>query len=263
MNAQGADTFRYTASEPNLMQVTKPFGEINFRHLFYAGKGRKIVGADYSQMELRNIAEVTDDPLLLNAFNTGADMHVLMAEKVLGRELKKGERNLGKAVNFGVRSYGGSKNALIRSALMYGILLTEEEANKYVQEIRKASQEIQNWGIRITKQAERDGYLQTPIGHRRYFEEVRETQTRNTVIQTFSAGIMKQALVEIYRILKQDFTDAWIVLQVYDEVVIDCKEEDAEAIKEIIEREMVSAATSWMHKVPVVAEGYISNSWEK
>jgi DNA polymerase I-like protein with 3'-5' exonuclease and polymerase domains len=265
INAQGADTFRFTASEPNLLQVTKPFGDINFRHLFIAGPGRKIVGADYSQMELRNIAEVAKDPLLLNAFNTGQDMHTLMASKVLKREIgkKDKERNLGKAINFGVRSYGGSEGALIGSALDYGILLTEAQAKQYVKEIRKASQEIQDWGKAVTQQTQISGYIQTAVGHRRYFPEIKETVARNTSIQMFAAGILKEALVEIYKVLIVKYPEAYIILQVHDEILIDAPAEQAEEIKLLVETEMIRAGNHWMKLIPTEVDSYISDSWEK
>lgn len=265
-NPQGADSFRFTASEPNLQQVAKPFSDdINFRHLFRARSGYKFVGADYSQIELRLLADVTEDKDYITAFREGLDLHKMAAEKVLGRELQsKEERNLGKAINFGIIAYGGGPKALMRSAADYGIFLTEYQARKYVETIKSKNATIENWGKRVLDEMKRYGYIQTPIGHRRYLiGEDRETVARNTHIQPFAAGIMKDAIQNMFWIFKEDCEDTHIILQVHDEVLVECPEHEAERVRAIVVSEMKDAGNRWMRHVPVEVDSYISDTWEK
>ena len=265
-NSQGADTFRFSSSSPNLQQVTKPFNEaINFRHLFRAAPGYKIIGADYSQIELRLLAELTDEPDLVAAFCDNVDMHTSAAENLLGRKLKdKTERNLGKAVNFGVRAYGGGPDALIGMGLKYGMLIPRADAVIYVKRIKDADKFVAAWGRRKKAEMIKQGYLQTPIGHRRYLiGEDRETVAMNTDDQMFAAGILKYGLVTLHKQLKKEYPKAKIILQVHDELVVECPEEDCEAVKKILEDNMNNAGKRWVKKIPISVDSYISNSWEK
>lgn len=265
-NPQGADSFRFTASKPNLQQVVKPFSEdINFRHLFYAKLGYTFVGADYSQIELRILADVTNDPDYIEAFNNGLDLHKMAAEKVLGRALvSKSERNLGKAVNFGIAAFGGGFGALMRSAANYDIFLTEVEAKKYVGAIKSRNAVIESWGKRVLLDMQQSGYIQTPIGHRRYLiGENRETVARNTHIQPFAAGIIKEAIAKIFWRLRNECDDAHIVLQVHDELLVECKEQESPKVRDIVVTEMKSAGEHWLKRVPVEVDSYISKTWEK
>lgn len=265
-NSQGADTFRFSSSGPNLQQVTKPFDEnVNFRHLFKAQPGYKIIGADYSQIELRILAELTDEPALVKAFCEGVDMHTSAAESILGRPLKdKKERNLGKAVNFGVRAYGGGPPALIGMGLKYGMLISPADAKKYVKKIKDADKFVSAWGQRKKTEMIKNGFLQTPIGHRRYLiGEDRESVAMNTDDQMFAAGILKDGLCSLHKRLKKEYPKVRIILQVHDELILECPEEEAEQVKSILEEEMNSAGKRWVHKIPVSVDSYISNTWEK
>lgn len=263
-NPQGANTFRFTSSNPNMQQVTKPFGDINFRHLFRAKEGYSIVGADYSQIELRILAELTQEKDLLDSFNLGLDLHTLAAESVLGRPLKnKSERNLGKAINFGL-SYGGGHGALMNSAIGYDMLIPEKEAKKYVAILKEKRSKTERWAKKVETEMLRKGYIQTPIGHRRYLEgENRGTVARNTTDQMLAAGIMKEAMVNVYNCLLVNYPDAHIILQVHDELVIECKDENAEEIKTMLCKKMEDSGKRWIKTVPITAEAYISKTWEK
>ncbi len=265
-NPQGADSFRFTASQPNLQQVVKPFSDdINFRHLFRAKEGYAFVGADYSQIELRILAEVANDPDYIMAFKDGLDLHKMAAEKVLGRPLTlKSERNLGKAVNFGIVAFAGGSRALMNSAADYGIFLTESEAKEYVDTIRRKSPVIERWGKKVLADMQRMGYIQTPIGHRRYLAgELRETVARNTHVSPFAAGIIKDAMSKMFWRLRAECDDTHIVLQVHDELLIECKEGESGKVRDIIVTEMKEAGERWLKIVPVEVDSYISRTWEK
>jgi len=265
-NSQGADTFRFISKGPNIQQVSAPFSdEINFRHLFLASAGRKFVGADYNQVEFRALADATGDKDYIKAFNDGLDLHAMAAELVLGRKPKnKSERALGKTLNFGVAAYGGGIPALRRTALDNGLFLSERKAEKYLKVIRKKNVAIERWGKRVTARMLRKSYIQTAIGHRRWLMgEDRESVARNTEIQMLAAGIIKDAMYPLFLRLQQYFTNAHIVLQVHDELVIECEEEEASDVEKALVEEMKCAGERWLKKVPVEVDSYISQTWEK
>lgn len=264
-NPQGTRTLRFSSQGPNLQQVTKPYEGVNFRHLFTAAPGYVMVGADYSQIEFRILAETTQEQRYVDAFLQGVDMHTLTAEAVLGRPLvDEKERNLGKAVNFGVTSFAGSYLALQGSALSYGMLIPKSTAQEYVAKIRQANRKVEAWGRKMLGLMKLQGYLETPCGHRRYLlHEDRETVARNTPIQMFAAGILKDSMVRIYKRFKKEGLDATIVLQVHDELVVECKESIAEYVRAVMVEEMEAAGRYWLKTIPVEVTSYISRTWEK
>jgi len=263
-NAQGADTFRFSCSNPNMQQVTKPF-EINFRHLFRSREGGKIVGADYSQIELRILADLTGEKDYVESFNGGLDLHEMVAAAVLHRPIKdKSERGLGKVINFGVVAFGGGVKALQGAGFDYGMLIPVADAERYIAAVRAKNVTIENWGRHVKAEMIKKGYVQTPIGHRRYLPgEERETVARNTNVQMFAGGIIKEGMVSLFTRLRKDCNNAHIMLQVHDELVLECEEDEAEKVKVIVEEEMIKAGESWLKKVPVCVDSYISNTWEK
>jgi DNA polymerase I len=271
-NSLGADTGRFSCREPNLQQVWKPNREsgINFRHLFRAPQGRKIIGGDYGQIELRIGAEVTGEPMYLNAFNSGTDMHRQMAEMLLGRSLKDdSERNLGKVANFGSALYGGSHKVLMGSALDYGMQLAEKDAKKYIKTMRDNNTKIEAWGKEQLELLLQNHYLQTPIGHRRYFpakddpEDIyRETTARNTPIQSFAGGIMKDGFVRVARRLEKLGSDCGVILTVHDELDLEGPEDGAQEIEQNLAEGMIEAGNEWLHKVPTTVDTFVSDTWE-
>jgi DNA polymerase I len=265
-NAQGADTMRFTSSEPNLQQVPKAVKgeEVNFRKLFCAAPGMFLIGGDYSQIELRIVAELSDEPVYLEAFTQGIDMHRRVAETALGRALKDdSERNLGKVINFGVAAYGGQEKAMLGAALDYGMLLTKSQATKYIKAIRDKNVKLEAWGKEVQALMIRQHYLQTPIGHRRYFpeKEERETVARNTPVQSFAAGIMKEGMVNIDQRLRK-YGDVPIVLTVHDEVAVEGPQEGSEEIQKEVVEGMIDAGHKWLKKVPTNIDSYCSETWE-
>jgi len=233
-NAQGARTFRFTSKEPNMLNVARPISDdINFRHLFRARPGWVIVGADYSQIEFRIMAEVAGEPAYVSAFVEGRDPHEETAKMIFGRELRsKEERDLGKVVNFGNTAYGGGPNALRSTALKYGIVLTEVQAKKYLSAVRKQNTHIERWSRQQYESMVVNGYLEVPSGHRRYMrKENKPTTARNTPIQMFAAVIFKVALDRIRRALRREGLPAHLILGVHDEVVLEAREDAARDVQ--------------------------------
>ena len=208
---------------------------------------------------------MTQEPHYLGAFRDGLDMHTIMAEAILNRALKtKDERNLGKAANFGVVSYGGSSKALIGTALDYGMLLTKKQALEYIAKLRKANPKIEAWGQAKLQEMISQGWLQTPIGHRRWFPgENRETVARNTPIQSLAAGILKEAMASYYDRLAIHYPSAFMALTVHDELLTECDKGDEHEIEEMKKEEMLKSSTKWIRSVPTDVNTYISNCWEK
>jgi DNA polymerase-1 len=228
------------------------------------GRARKFVGADYSQIELRLLALFTREPALVEAFKNDEDLHISAAETVLGRPATGTDRNYGKIVNFGVRAYGGGPHALIGAALGYGILLNHKEAAKYVKAVRDANPTTERWGKDQLALMQEQGYLQTPMGHRRWLEgEDRETVARNTPIQCVASELLKDGIRILYPRLREEFTDAHLILQVHDEVGVDCDAEDAGEVEKLVKECLLESGRRWMEDIPCEVESYISNSWEK
>lgn len=281
-NPQGTATSRFSSSDENLQNVTVPFDpRINFRHLFVSqlskaiqvensrlstigqnsNKPRKIVGADYSQIEIRLYSEFTGE--LREELANGEDIHARSAALVLGRPATKNDRPYGKIVNFGALTFGGGPNAIMDAALEYEIVLTWSEAERYVKLLRDGHPKGEQWGSNMLELMQSQGYMQTAMGHRRWLQgEIRETVARNTPIQSTAADIMKQAIVDLHPKLTQ-FENCWLVLTVHDELEVECNEEDAKQIEILARETMISAGEKWMKEVPTEVETYISDSWEK
>ncbi len=276
-NAQGSRTFRFTSSKPNLQQVSRPlkddpilhrFGaleDVNFRHLFRAQKGWILIGADYSQIEMRVLAELTQEKMYIDAFVNGEDTHQAAAELILKRALRnKDERNLGKIINFGVVAFGGGVKTIRSGAIGYGMRVTMEEAKRYLETFRESNPRIEKWGKESLRFMMQNGYLQTPGGHRRWLHgEERPTVAKNTPVQMFAGEILKDAMERLYWELRVQDIPARFVLQVHDEVVLETPIELAQQTQEIVHVSMRDAGNVWLKTVPTEVDGYISATWEK
>lgn len=265
-NPQGARTFRMTSSDPNMQNVSKPLSEdVNFRHAFRARPGYTFVGADYSQIELRVLAHLTQEKWYVDAFNEGKDLHTLAAEIVLKRALIDAiERNLGKVVNFGVVAFGGGAQTLQAEALKYGMVVPRWQARAYVEEFRNKNKRIEQWSKEQHQFMMLHGYLQTPLGHRRWFvNEDRITVARNTPVQSMAGGILKDGMDRMFLGFRQQGIPARIVLQVHDEVLVETPLEARYETRAVVEESLVAAGEEWITSVPVTVDSYISKTWEK
>jgi DNA polymerase I len=273
-----AETGRTSNTGPNLQQVP---GEEEFRRCFVAPRGRKLVDADYSQFELRILAELCQDPAMMKVFIDGRDLHTMTTSGVFGisydeiekdiAEAKKTkrapvydkQRKFGKVLNFSV-AYGISANAY---ALKTGC--SEKEAELYLAKFAATYPVMDKW-LNDTGQKGLDTLESVTMAGRRvkFFEpKTRGEQggvrrnARNTPIQGTNADILKIALPRIYKDLKS--YDAKLVHEIHDEIVTESAESCAEEVKSIMEKHMVEAATEYIKSVPVIAEGKIIDSWDK
>jgi DNA polymerase-1 len=248
-NQAVAATGRLSTSNPNLQAIpirTELGREI--RSAFVAEPAHRLVSADYSQVELRILAHVSGEPRLREAFARGDDIHAATAAEVLGKEqatLTKDERNIAKMVNFGI-IYGISAFGLSEN-----LEIPREEAQEYIDTYLARFPMVQDFIERTIEQAARDGYVTTLFGRRRPVPEIRASnrQTRslgerlavNSVMQGTAADIIKVAMVNIHRRLRDEGRGAQLVLQVHDELLVEAPDPEVSTVKELVREEMCAA----------------------
>jgi DNA polymerase-1 len=248
-NQAVAATGRLSTSSPNLQAIpvrTELGREI--RSAFVAEPGHRLVSADYSQVELRILAHVSGEPKLRESFARGEDVHATTAAEVLGKDqatLTKDERNIAKMVNFGI-IYGISAFGLSEN-----LEIPRDDAQAYIDTYLARFPLVQDFIERTIEQAKRDGYVTTLLGRRRPVPEIRASnrQTRslgerlavNSVMQGTAADIIKVAMVNSHRRLREEGRAARLVLQVHDELLVEAPDAEVSAVKELVRAEMCGA----------------------
>ena len=259
-------TGRISSTEPNLQNIpTRIELGKRLRKVFIPEEGYVYIDADYSQIELRVLAHMSEDAHMIEAFEKGEDIHKQAASKVLHKpieEVTKEERSNAKAVNFGI-VYGISDFGLGEQ-----LGIGRKAAKAYIDQYLEEYSGIKKYMEDIVETAKLKGYAQTQFGRRRYIQElksnnymVREFGKRaamNTPIQGTAADIMKIAMIKVYNKIKEKNLKSKIVLQVHDEMMIEAPIEEKEQIKEIIKQSMESAAKL---KVPLIADISEANNW--
>ena len=259
-------TGRISSTEPNLQNIPTRM-EIGKRvRKVFKPQGDKIyLDADYSQIELRVLAHISEDEHMIQAFKHGEDIHKQAASKVLGipiEEVTKEQRSEAKAVNFGI-VYGISDFGLGEQLGM-----SRKKAKVYIDQYLTQYSGIKRFMDSITEEAKQKGYVETLFNRRRYIPElssnnymVRQFGNRaamNTPIQGTAADIMKIAMISVYRELKNRNLKSKIVLQVHDEMMIEAELSELEEVREILQSCMESAIDL---KVPLIAEISEAENW--
>ena len=259
----GTATGRFSSRDPNLQNVGR--GEL--REAFTAPEGRKLVVADYSQIELRAAAAIAGETKMIEAYRSGADLHRLTAATVLGKpesEVTKADRQLAKAVNFGLL-YGQSAPGLVKyAAAAYGVTMDDEEAQRIRSAFFRTYGRLRQWHG-TSRNAAADGVteVRTRSGRRRLIPETaseweRFTALVNTPVQGGTADGMKLAITMAAGQLPEG---AFLVSTVHDELVAECREEDAAAVRKILTDCMVRGMSSLFGDVPVEVEASICTNW--
>ncbi|CAI9121873.1 DNA polymerase I [Brytella acorum] len=259
-------TGRLSSNEPNLQNIpvrTEEGGRI--RRAFIAEKGNVLVSADYSQIELRLLADVADIAPLREAFELGQDIHARTASEVFGIPLEGMDpltRRRAKAINFGI-IYGISAFGLSRQ-----LGIPVGEARRYIDAYFARYPGIRDYMDRTRDEARANGYVTTPFGRRCYVPGIREKngarrgyaerQAINAPLQGGAADIIKRAMVRLSRELPRSGLEALLLLQVHDELLFEVREPDAQALAELARREMEQAAVI---SVPLVVETGIGLNW--
>ncbi|OGY29853.1 MAG: hypothetical protein A3F35_02560 [Candidatus Woykebacteria bacterium RIFCSPHIGHO2_12_FULL_45_10] len=266
----GADTGRFACNNPNLQQIPADSG---FRSCFVATDGYKLITADYSQIELRIMAEVSEDPVFLEAFNQDTDLHTLTASQMFRipiEKVDKDKRFQAKSINFGLM-YGRGPASLSNQ-----IGLSVDEARKLLDVYFNAYKGVKRWLDRTGRESVRVGYVRTLGGRKRLFTLPDKTdpeyqkligsierQGKNTPIQGTSADITKYALIYIYRQIKDRNLNAYLIHTVHDEIVVEAGVEVVDQVAAIVEEQMVAAGEKLLKKVPVKVDIHIADCWEK
>ncbi len=259
-------TGRLSSTEPNLQNipVRTPLGA-QMRKMFLAQPGHVLVDADYSQIELRLLAHIAGDQTMCDGFRNGADIHTITASQVFGvapEEVTKQMRSHAKAVNFGI-VYGISEWSLADD-----IGVSMREAKEYMQRYFETYSGVYAYQRQIVEQAKRDGYVSTLHGRRRWLPELTssnfnlrsfgERVALNMPIQGTAADIIKLAMIAVWKRLKQEQLEAKLILQVHDELIVECPESEGELVARILEEEMEHVVDL---AVPLIAEAHIGKSW--
>ncbi len=265
----GADTGRFACSNPNLQQIPS---DSAFRSCFIPEPGYKFIVGDYSQIELRIMAELSGDPVFTNAFNQDQDLHTLTASQMYGIPMEKVDKKMrfnAKSINFGLM-YGRGANSL---AAQLGVSF--EEAEKLLEKYFATYKKVKAWLDKAGREAVKKGYSVTLAGRKRWYKELDpgdptyqrqvshvERQGKNTPIQGTSADMTKYALVGIHKALRDGKYDAFLIHTVHDEIVVEVKAEQAEVVREVVSNELLKAGRRLLKNVPVKAEVKISDVWE-
>ena len=259
-------TGRLSSTEPNLQNipVRKEMGG-ELRKMFIAGEGNVLIDADYSQIELRLLAHIAHDPVMLAAFERGDDIHTVTASQVFGvpqDEVTSIMRSRAKAVNFGI-VYGISSFSLANDI---GVL--PREARTYIDSYLEKYSGVRGYMKEIVDSAKRLGYVATLFGRRRYLPELKSSNfnTRsfgervalNMPIQGTAADVMKIAMINVSKRLEAEGLSGRLILQVHDELIAECPEGESDAVSRVLREEMENAAQL---SVPLVAETSIGRTW--
>ena len=259
-------TGRLSSTEPNLQNipVRKKLGA-QIRNMFVAAPGMMLVDADYSQIELRLLAHISGDETMKEAFLSGEDFHTVTASNVFGvpvSEVTPILRSRAKAVNFGI-VYGISAFSLAQDIGVY-----PNEAKAYIDAYLEKYHGVRDYMKQIVETAKAQGYVATIYGRRRYLPELKsanfnmrsfgERVALNMPVQGTAADIIKLAMVNVHRRLKAERLKARLILQVHDELIVECPGEEAEQVRQILTEEMENAARL---SVPLLAEAHIGHSW--
>ncbi len=259
-------TGRLSSVEPNLQNipVRTELGR-ELRRFFVAPQGKKLIDADYSQIELRLLACISGDQNMINAFQNGVDIHTVTASQVFGvppEAVTPEMRKSAKAVNFGI-VYGISAFSLSED-----LGVTRAEADDYIKSYFRTYPGIERYLSETVERAKREGYVTTLSGRRRSIPELTsgkgmlkkfgERVAMNSPIQGTAADIIKKAMIRVDRALQKAALDARLILQVHDELIVECSKKDVSAAAEILRREMEGVMQL---AVPLTVELNIGDSW--
>ncbi|WP_455484486.1 DNA polymerase I [Eubacterium sp.] len=259
-------TGRISSLEPNLQNIPirTELGR-EMRKFFIAKDGDVLVDADYSQIELRVLADLANDENMINAFNSGADIHTSTAAQVFNMPeefVTKQMRSSAKAVNFGI-VYGIGAFSLAKD-----IGVSRKEAQEYIDSYLATYSGVNKYMTHVIDLAREKGYSETLFKRRRYLHELNATNhmvkaageriARNMPIQGTAADIIKIAMIKVDKRLDDEKLDAHLILQVHDELIVETSEADSKKVLEIVTEEMENACQM---KVKLRADGAIGKDW--
>ncbi|HEX7556044.1 MAG TPA: DNA polymerase, partial [Leptolinea sp.] len=268
-NQAGSVTGRLASSDPNLQNIPMrtDLGR-KVRRAFIADPGWLLLSIDYSQIELRIVAHMASDSAMLAAFNAGQDIHATTAAAIYSiplAEVTKEQRRHAKAINFGL-IYGMSAFGLSRSTD-----LTLAEAEDFVATYFRQFPRVKTYLDGLRKQAAQQGYVETMLGRRRYFPNLRnqmnqnlrnreEREAINAPIQGTAADIMKLAMLKVPSAIIKENLKAKLLLQVHDELVLECPREELLRTSKVV---MSTMELAYPLSIPLLTEAKWGQNWEE
>jgi DNA polymerase I len=265
-NQAVAATGRLSSSDPNLQNIpVRTETGRRIREAFIARKGRVLMSADYSQVELRILAHLSEDTALLEAFAKGEDIHARTAARIFDVPIGKVNSEMrakAKAVNFGI-VYGQGPYNLARQ-----LRITRAEAKQIIDSYLDRYPSVRDWVAGIHEQARAEKMVKTLFGRRRHLPEIASTNhniranaeriAQNTPIQGSAADIIKRAMIQIHGSVRDRGMGALMVMQVHDELVFDVPEEEADLLESLVREKMESAAKL---KLPLTVDISTGQNW--
>lgn len=239
-------TGRLSSVDPNLQNIPIRSEEgKNIRKVFVADKNKVFIDADYSQIELRVLAHLSKDSVMIDSFKNDLDIHYKTASEVFGvpiNEVTDNQRRSAKAVNFGI-VYGISDYGLSKD-----LNITRNEARQYIDGYLNTYPSIKSYMEEIVNKAKKDGFVTTILDRKRYIPEINsknfnirsfgERIALNTPIQGSAADIIKLTMIKVYERLKIEKVNAKLILQIHDELIVECEESEKETVKKILKNSM-------------------------
>ncbi|MBO4265193.1 MAG: DNA polymerase I, partial [Clostridia bacterium] len=268
-NQTVTNTGRLSSAEPNLQNIPirTELGREFRKYFIPENSDYVLIDADYSQIELRLLAHIANDKAMIAAFLSETDIHTSTAADVFGvsaNEVTKEQRRRAKAVNFGIM-YGIGDYSL---ALDIGV--SRKQAAEYIENYLNTYPQIRLYLENVVKNAAENGYSETIFGRRRFIPELRSSNKNiqafgkrvamNSPIQGSAADIIKLAMIRISERLNKEKYDAHLILQVHDELVVECRRDIADKVSKIVKDEMENAAAL---RVPLTVDMFVADNWYK
>jgi len=258
----GTATGRLSSKNPNLQNIpARSDLGLRIREAFIAPKGKKLIGIDYSQMELRLLAHFSGDSVLVAAFNEDKDIHTQTAIALFGEEEAPSKRNIAKTVNFGLL-YGMGQKKLSET-----LGISTKEAKDIIEKYFASFPTVRTYFRSIVDTSKEQGYVETLLGRRRYFDYENATpmfraaferESVNTVFQGSAADLIKLSMNQIDSMIREENLDAFMLLQIHDELIFEIKEENVEEISKRFVHTMKNVLEL---DVPLECSVSVGNSW--
>lgn len=260
----GTATGRLSSKNPNLQNIpTRTKLGTKIREAFVAPKGKKLIGIDYSQIELRLLAHFTNDIVLVDAFKSDKDIHRQTAVALFGEEEADAKRNIAKTVNFGLL-YGMGQKKLSET-----LGITTKEAKEIIDKYFNSFPTVRAYFRSIVDNSKEFGYVETLLGRRRYFDyenaapmfrAAYERESVNSVFQGSASDLIKLSMNKIHRVIEDEGLNAKMLLQIHDELIFEVNEDEAEVLGNRFKEIMQSIMEL---NIPLKASMNIGNNWSE
>ncbi len=263
----GATTGRVACHSPNLQNL--PSGKV-FHRCLSAPENKSLITADYAACELKILASLSQDPVFLDAFAKDVDLHSEVATNMFGVPVDKQNnthlRQRAKAINFGLM-YGMGSKSLARS-----LQISEMQAEELFRQYFNTYPKVKGYLDGCVEKTIKNGYAETVLGRRLVFDKATlenkeafgeiSRLAKNMPIQGTGAEIAKLALVRIHRRLTEEFKEAFLVNMIHDELVVECQDQDAQAVAILVQKEMEDAQVALIPNVKPKADIHVGKCWQ-